>query len=84
MLKWGTFYLLIAEYFKPKNIGGAKELVVLLWLSGDILYKQWTKRVGLPFMKLLKTSFCNFKIILIIHIKEIIYGWQISNVNFNF
>ena len=35
---WGTFYLLIAEFFTTWNIGGAKELVVVhLWLfSGDI------------------------------------------------
>jgi len=32
-----------------RTLGGAKELVVLLWLSGDIKYKQWTKRVGFPF-----------------------------------
>ncbi len=32
------------------NIGGTKELVVLLWLSGDIWYRYWTKRVGSPFV----------------------------------
>jgi len=29
-LKWGTFYLLIANFFATQNMGGAKELVVLL------------------------------------------------------
>jgi len=33
----GTFYLLIANFFATQNIGGAK-------------YKQWTKRVGSPFI----------------------------------
>jgi hypothetical protein len=28
--QWGTFYLLIANFFATQNIGGAKELVVLL------------------------------------------------------
>ncbi len=42
--KWGTFYLFIATQI----IGGAKELVVLFWLSSDFQYKQGTKRVGLP------------------------------------
>jgi len=28
--KWGTFYLFIANFFAIQNIGGAKELVVLL------------------------------------------------------
>jgi len=28
--QWGTFYPLIAIYFATQNIGGAKELVVLL------------------------------------------------------
>jgi len=28
--KWGAFYLSIADFFAKKNIGGAKELVVLL------------------------------------------------------
>jgi len=27
---WGTFYLFIANFFATLNIGGAKELVVLL------------------------------------------------------
>jgi len=30
------FYLFIANFFATQIIGGAKELVVLLWLSGDI------------------------------------------------
>ncbi len=30
------FYLFIANFFATQVIGGAKELVVLLWLSGDI------------------------------------------------
>jgi len=34
--QWGAFYLFIADFFATQNIGGAKELVVLLWLSGDI------------------------------------------------
>jgi len=34
--QWGDFYLLIANFFATYNIDGAKELVVLLWLSGDI------------------------------------------------
>jgi len=29
-LQWGAFYLLIANFFVTQNIGGAKELVVLL------------------------------------------------------
>jgi len=29
-LKWGAFYLFIADFFATQNIGGAKELVVLL------------------------------------------------------
>jgi len=28
--EWGAFYLFIAEFFATLNIGGAKELVVLL------------------------------------------------------
>jgi len=28
--EWGAFYLFIAEFFVTSNIGGAKELVVLL------------------------------------------------------
>jgi len=32
--KW--VYLLIADFFATQIIGGAKELVVLEWLSGDI------------------------------------------------
>jgi len=28
--QWGTFYLLIADFSATQNIGGAKELVVLL------------------------------------------------------
>ena len=35
-MHWGTFYLLIAEFFASYNIVGAKELVVFLCLSGDI------------------------------------------------
>ncbi len=31
--KWGTCYLFIADFFATLNIGGAKELVVLLSLS---------------------------------------------------
>ena len=31
-----TFYLLIANVFAKLNIGGTKEFVVLLWLSGNI------------------------------------------------
>jgi len=34
--QWWAFYLFIEEFFAAYNIGGAKELVVLLWLSGDI------------------------------------------------
>jgi len=30
-----TFYLFITEFFVTYNIGGTKELLVLLWLSGD-------------------------------------------------
>ncbi len=29
-------YLLIADFFATQNKGGTKELVVLVWLSGDI------------------------------------------------
>ncbi len=43
--KWGAIYLFIANFFATQIICGAKERVVLLWLSGDIWYKQWTKRV---------------------------------------
>ncbi len=32
-----------ANFFATQIIGGAKELVVVLWLSGDIWYKQWGK-----------------------------------------
>ncbi len=32
----GAFYLFIANFFVTQIIGGAKELVVLLRLSGDI------------------------------------------------
>jgi len=32
----GAFYLFIANFFATQSIGGAKEIVVLLWLSGDI------------------------------------------------
>jgi len=28
--QWGTFYLLIANFFATQNIGGAKELVIHL------------------------------------------------------
>jgi hypothetical protein len=28
--QWGAFYLFIANFFASQNIGGAKELVVLL------------------------------------------------------
>ncbi len=28
ILEWGTFYLLIADFFATKNIDGAKELVI--------------------------------------------------------
>jgi len=28
--KWGAYYLFIAELFATQNIGGAKEIVVLL------------------------------------------------------
>jgi len=54
LMKWtkketmGSLLSFYCQFFCYKNIGGAKELVVLLWLSGDIQYKQWTKRVGLP------------------------------------
>jgi len=27
---WGAFYLFIANFFATQNVGGAKELVVLL------------------------------------------------------
>jgi len=30
LLQWGAFYLLIANFFATQNIGGTKELVVLL------------------------------------------------------
>ncbi len=43
-------------FFATYNIGGAKELVVLL-LNGDIWYKQWAKRVGYP-LELDKMTFC--------------------------
>ena len=36
MKQWGAFYLFIANFFAAQNIGGAKELVVLLWLGGNI------------------------------------------------
>jgi len=29
-IKWGTFYIFIADFFATQNKGGAKELVVLL------------------------------------------------------
>jgi len=45
--KW-ELYLFIANFFATQIIGGAKDLVVLLWLSGNIYYKQWTKRVVSP------------------------------------
>ncbi len=32
----GAFYLFIANFFATQIMVGAKELVVLLWLSGDI------------------------------------------------
>jgi len=32
----GAFYLFIADLFATQIIGGTKELVVLLWLSGNI------------------------------------------------
>jgi len=35
-IKWGAFYLSIANFFVTYNIGGAKELVALLCLSGEI------------------------------------------------
>jgi len=35
-LKWGAFYLFIADFFATQIISGAKELVVLLQLSGNI------------------------------------------------
>jgi len=47
-MQWGAFYLFIVDFFATQIIGGTKELVVLLWSSGDIYYKQWTKRVGSP------------------------------------
>jgi len=28
--EWGAFYLYIADFFSTQNIGGAKELVVIL------------------------------------------------------
>jgi hypothetical protein len=34
--QWGAFYFFIANFFATQIIGGAKELVVLLLLSGDI------------------------------------------------
>ena len=34
--QWGAFYLFIANFFATQFIGGAKELVVLLGLGGDI------------------------------------------------
>jgi len=34
--QWGAFYLFISDFFATQIIGGAKELVVLLQLSGDI------------------------------------------------
>jgi len=36
----GNFYLFIADFFATQIIGGTKELVVLVWLSCDILYKR--------------------------------------------
>jgi hypothetical protein len=29
-MQWETFYIFIANFFAPQNIGGAKKLVVLL------------------------------------------------------
>jgi len=51
-------------FFVTQIIGGARELVVLFWLSGisgNIKYKQWTKRVGAPhwpenFLNILSSS----------------------------
>jgi hypothetical protein len=34
--QWGAFYLFIANFFAAQIIGGAKDLVVLLLLSGNI------------------------------------------------
>ncbi len=36
IIQWGTLYLFIANFFATQIRGGAKEHVVLLWLSGDI------------------------------------------------
>jgi len=35
-IQWGAFYLFVADFFATQIIGGAKELVVLLRLSGGI------------------------------------------------
>jgi len=32
----GAFYRFIADFFATQIIGGAKELVVLLWFGGNI------------------------------------------------
>ncbi len=34
--QWGAFYLFIAEFFATQITGGAKELVVLFRLSGNM------------------------------------------------
>jgi len=47
------------QFFCLKNIGGAKELVVLLWLSGNIWNKQWIKSVGLQ-LTLVRIGFLLF------------------------
>jgi len=32
----GAFYLFVADFFATQIVGGTKEFVVLLWLSGNI------------------------------------------------
>ncbi len=36
LTQWGTFYIFIAKVFVTQNVGGTKELVVLLWLISKI------------------------------------------------
>jgi len=34
--EWGAYYLFYCHFFALQSIGGAKELVLLLYLSGKI------------------------------------------------
>ncbi len=40
--------LLIGNCFVIQNIGGTKDLVVIMWFSGNTKSKQGTKNEGLP------------------------------------